>query len=132
MPFEEVPHSADCAIRAWAPDLVSLLAEAARGLNAVSGVRLRTGPRVRRDVAIQASDDEGLLVSFLSELVYAQEQEHLGFDDFALQAGQGRLSGTMYGAPLEAIAKPIKAVTYHNLEIRRTSAGREAEIVFDV
>ena len=38
----------------------------------------------------------------------------------------------MDGAPLETVNKMIKAVTYHNLQIRQTARGYEVEIVFDV
>jgi SHS2 domain-containing protein len=36
------------------------------------------------------------------------------------------------GAPIQTQSKEIKAVTYHNLEIRETSRGLEVSIVFDV
>jgi len=36
------------------------------------------------------------------------------------------------GAPIESIAKEIKAVTYHNLAVRETARGLETTIVFDV
>jgi SHS2 domain-containing protein len=36
------------------------------------------------------------------------------------------------GAPVAAIARDIKAVTYHNLVVRETERGLEATIVFDV
>jgi SHS2 domain-containing protein len=42
------------------------------------------------------------------------------------------LKADLSGASLEALAKQIKAVTYHNLHRRRTNRGLETEIVFDV
>ena len=39
---------------------------------------------------------------------------------------------TLSGAPLISLVKAIKAVTYHNLKIRRSKQGFEVEIVFDV
>jgi SHS2 domain-containing protein len=38
----------------------------------------------------------------------------------------------MDGAALVSMSKAIKAVTYHNLQIRKTERGVEVEIVFDV
>jgi SHS2 domain-containing protein len=38
----------------------------------------------------------------------------------------------MEGAPLKALSKAIKAVTWHNLKVEKTARGLEVEIVFDV
>jgi SHS2 domain-containing protein len=130
--FEELPHTADWALRVWAPDLAGLFAESARGMNAIAGARPAAGPRVERTFEAQASDPESLLVRFLSELVYAAEQERLVFDRFEITLDDTHLRVGMSGAPLTALTKEIKAVTYHNLRIRPSERGYEVEIVFDV
>jgi SHS2 domain-containing protein len=132
MGFQEVPHTADCAMRVWAPNFASLCEEAARALNSAAGAQIARGARVSRTVSMHAPDPEGLLVAFLTEVVYAQEQMHLGFDQFDLKVSDGRISGTLRGAPLEVLSRPIKAVTYHELEIQRTGSGLEVVIVLDV
>ena len=38
----------------------------------------------------------------------------------------------MEGGAVRSMEKEIKAVTFHNLEIRETGRGLEVEIVFDV
>jgi SHS2 domain-containing protein len=134
--FEELPHTADWAIRVTAPDLAGLFAEAARGMNALTGARPAPGPRARRTVNLSAPDAESLLVAFLSELVYAAEQEKITFTGFQVgtfeRSGGWELKAEMDGAPLASVDKTIKAVTYHNLKIRKTGRGYEVEIVFDV
>ncbi len=130
--FREVSHTADVAIDVWAPDLESLFAEAACGFNAVAGAKLTEGARLVRDLSLQDLDDESLLVAFLTDLVYAQEQERLGFDVFDLRISDHRLVGTAHGAGLLALMKPIKAVTYHGLEIHPGRGPLEVQIVFDV
>jgi protein archease len=132
MGFQEIDHTADCAIRVWAKDLPSLIAEAARGMNLAAGVKIQSGSRVRRAVSVRAADAEGLLVQFLTELIFAQEHDNLGFDGFEIQMSRGSLSGRLAGGLLESVAKPIKAVTYNNLSIEQTARGYETEIVFDV
>jgi SHS2 domain-containing protein len=136
--FEELPHTADWALRVWAPDLPGLFAQAARGMHALSGARPAAGPRRLRTIELQAPDAESLLVGFLSELVFAAEGERLIFNRIKVRLhdpdpGPGlRLSATMSAAPLSSLTRAIKAVTYHNLSIRRTAGGYEVEIVFDV
>lgn len=137
MPFEELSHTADWCLRVWAADLDHLFAEAARGMNALAGISLAAKPRVRRTISASANDPEGLLVSFLSELVFFAEKDHLAFDNFELSIDPEfsqplHLSGTLHGASILTLDKAIKAVTYHNLQIQQTARGVEVEIVFDV
>ena len=132
MGFEEISHTADWAVRVWAPDLPSLFMEAALAMNALSGVRLQDGARLKREFEAQGSDAESLLVAFLSELVYYQEQEGLAFNAFKLQVAGTRLQVEMEGAQILSVDKAIKAVTYHSLKILETDQGLETTIVFDV
>ena len=132
MGFEEVSHTADWSARVWAPDLPTLFKEAARAMNSLSGTVIGTNGRVSRALQVEGPDLESLLVAFLSELVYYQEQENLTFDDFDLRVAGQWLKVAMEGAPIESVDKAIKAVTYHNLKIERTTEGFETTIVFDV
>ena len=132
MGFEEISHTADWSLRVWADDLPALLVESARGMNWLCGVELVGDPRVKKHFETVEADRESLLVAFLSELVYYAEQEHLGYDHFEITLENDRLKVEMDGAPLKSVSKTIKAVTWHNLEIRVTARGLEVEIVFDV
>lgn len=132
MPFEEIAHTADWSLRVWAADVESLFAEAARGMYALAGARPAAGPRRTRTFETSGPDAETLLVAFLSELVYAAEQEGLVFEHFEVEIAEQKLKVEMESAPLAAVNKMIKAVTYHNLQIRQTARGYEVEIVFDV
>ena len=132
MGFEEVSHTADWSAHVWAQDRPSLFAECARAMNALSGTLIGSGPRIQQTFEAEAPDTESLLVAFLSELVYFQEQENLAFDRFEVQVKSGRLNVEMEGAQIESVDKAIKAVTFHNLKIRETDRGCETTIVFDV
>jgi SHS2 domain-containing protein len=132
MGFEEISHTADWSVRVWAQDLPSLFAQSARAMNSLSGTVTSNGPRVKRTFESEAPDEESLLVAFLSELVYYQEQEKLAFDIFKLEVKSKRLKVEMEGAQIVSLDKAIKAVTYHNLQIKETDQGFETTIVFDV
>jgi SHS2 domain-containing protein len=93
---------------------------------------LQSNHRQSRRVEVHFQDQESLLVSFLAELLYLCELENLGFDTFDLQIQGERLIAKLSGAHIESITKEIKAVTYHNLVVRDTVSGLEANIVFDV
>jgi len=130
--YREREHTADWELEVWAPDLAGLLEQAALGMLALSGARLREGPRQRRALSLQAEDAERLLVAFLSELLWLGEAEGLGFDRYDLQVDGFTLQAGLGGAPIASLAKEIKAVTFHNLRIVTGARGLEARIVFDV
>ena len=133
MPFEEISHTADWSIRVWAEDLAGLLTESARGMYTLATAESSAGPRVRRELVLDGVDAESLLVAFLEELLYLSESEGLIFDDFSgLKVEGSKLTGMMEGRALLSQEKEIKAVTFHNLEIRQSERGLEVEIVFDV
>jgi SHS2 domain-containing protein len=131
MGFEEISHTADWSVRVWAQDLPSLFAEAGRAMNALAGTKT-AGSHLKRMFESEGPDAESLLVAFLSELVYYQEQENLAFDTFEVQVEDQRLRVEMEGAQIASLDKAIKAATYHNMKIEETIRGVEVEIVFDV
>lgn len=130
--FREREHTADWELQVWAPELAALFEQAARGMYALTGTRPQDGPRQERELEVQAEDLEGLLVAFLSELLYLGEIEGLCFEVFEISLGDGILRARLQGAPIASQVKEIKAVTYHNLVVRETERGFEANLVFDV
>jgi SHS2 domain-containing protein len=131
--FREHAHTADWELEVWAPDLSSLLEQAARGMYTLSGVKLQAGTLQERLLQFQAMDAEGLLVHFLEELLWLEEHEQLGFDHFSIKIDpEFNLRATLKGSRIISLDKEIKAVTYHNLQVESTGIGLKAVIVFDV
>lgn len=130
--FIEVEHTADWALKVWAPNLSELFALSARGMYWLMETSLQPGPSTERTIELEAEDIEILLVSFLSELLYFGESEGLGFDSFQVTVTGSRLSALARGAPVAEQKKEIKAVTYHNLAVQQTAQGLTVTIVFDV
>ena len=134
--FREHEHTADWELEVWAPTLPALFEQAARGMYALSGIVLKPFPRKVRQMKLAAVDPESLLVGFLQELLYLEETAGLGFDQFDIRIRDLDLDAILTGAPILAISKEIKAVTYHNLKIGESERGSdsalEVRIVFDV
>jgi SHS2 domain-containing protein len=133
-PYQEVEHTADWALRVWAPTLEGLFADAARGMYALLGAPPEApGGGDWRAVAVAGEDAEALLVAWLQELLYATEADGVAFDDFQVEALEPTaLRGRAHAVPAGRPEKVIKAATYHNLAIRRVDGGYETTIVFDV
>ena len=133
--FRENAHTADWELEVWAPDFPALLEQAARGMYLLSGVHLAEGPRLTQTLSLSAQDSESLLVQFLSSLLWFEENQHLGFDNFDIKIlgdEPYRLSANLEGSTIISMDKEIKAVTYHNLAIQTTQDGLRVVIVFDV
>ena len=130
--FEERRHTADWALRVWAPDLNGILEHAARGMYSLMTIERDVSPRAVREVEISAPDREGVLVNFLSELLFLLDQEGLVFDTFDLEASPTHVSARLEAVPALSIGKEIKAVTYHKLALVESPQGLEVTLVFDV
>jgi SHS2 domain-containing protein len=134
MGFEEVEHTADKALRIVGINLKELMISAAQGMTQLMvGDVSKISSKIKKSIEMQAVDAESLLVEWLSELAYWAETEMLVFKKFKVtHITATRLQATVWGATVRELEKHIKAVTYHNLEIRQTPKGLEATVVFDV
>jgi SHS2 domain-containing protein len=130
--FIEIEHTADWELKVWGTELSDIFEQAALGLFSLTGMVLKSKPRLSRMIEMQNVDSESLLVDFLSELLYFSEAEEIGFDSFDIRIHGSILKATLYGAPVDTMTREIKAVTYHNLAINQGVLGLEVSIVFDV
>lgn len=130
--FDEIEHTADWALRVWAPSLPLLFSKAAEGMYWLMQTTIEAQPRVERTIEGDGVDCETLLVSFLSDLLFLGESEGLGFDQFDLTLSEDHLRAVVRGAQIAEQKKEIKAVTYHNLAVQHDEAGYQVTIVFDV
>lgn len=130
--YREIAHTADWELEVWAPDLGSLLVQAALGMYQLTGTQITPLPRIKRMIQLQCEEQETLLIEFLNELLYLGDSEQLAFDEFALQIDGNQIEAEMLGGKIKSMSKEIKAATYHNLNIKRTKQGLIANIVFDV
>ena len=130
--FREVPHTADRAVMVWAPTLDELFLQAAYGMYQVIGIKSLSLKQYYRNISLFAADQEGLLVSFLSELLYFLEKDQLVFQEFQLSREDESLRIEMSGKKVSSAYSEIKAVTYNELEIRYSKGLYRATIVFDI
>ena len=133
--FEEIPHTADWSFRAFGRDLRELFENAAFAMFSLEGaIPLPEGAaEISRRVAVEGIDYESLLVNWLSELLYLQEQERETYQRFQIETiSPTALQATIFGTPRGKIEKIIKAATYHNLQIKQMADGWEVVVVVDV
>lgn len=132
--FEEIPHTADWAFRVFGREVRELFENAAHALFALEGARPPADAReTMREVRVTALDYESLLVNWLTELLWLQETHREMYRRFEIVTlTPTELHARVFGVPLAGLDKIIKAITYHNLQVKQTETGWEAVVVVDV
>jgi SHS2 domain-containing protein len=128
----ELAHTADWSLKVWAPNLLRLFEAAALGMYGLMEIERADNRRTAIPLELEAIDGESLLVAFLNELLYLNEDQGLAFDRFDLVIEHNRIRGILHGAAVKRQRKEIKAVTFHDLEILFLNGRYETTIVFDV
>ena len=130
--YLELEHTADWALKVWAPDLPTLLITAARGMYALSGIQTDPNSIQAKSIQLESTDAEGLLVDFLSELLFLAELEHVAAIEYKISLKDYSLIAEIRTRNIIKIQKEIKAITYHNLKIIQKKDLFETVIIFDV
>ena len=73
--YQEIAHTADWALRVWAPDIYRLLISAVEGMYALSELELSDSETQEVRFSVNALDKESLLVELMSELLFFSESQ---------------------------------------------------------
>jgi SHS2 domain-containing protein len=135
--FEVLNHTADIGLIVYGEDLKSLFENAGKAffhlITDLKKVRLRTEKRIE----IRKESLERLMVDWLTELLYLHEVENLLFKGFKVESvGEkgltARVKGEAFQTGVHVIKTGVKAVTYHQIEVRKEKEGWRAQIIFDL
>lgn len=139
--FVEDVSVADIAFEVTAPDLATLMAEAAQAVTATMVKDLASvRPRDAVELKVEAPDEERLLHKFLEEVVYHKDARLLllGHFDVRVSGEEGalRAEATARGEKLDAARHEqvvdVKAVTWHRFRVAREPQGWRAFVVLDI
>jgi len=131
--YEFLHHIADAKFRAYGSTLEETFESAAL---AMFNIMIDTScyqPDQVRDIEITALDIKGLLVDWLSELLYLFEVDELLFCEFKIDSIMEKRDGFILKAHASGVAidtskhvfdTQVKAVTFHDLEVRKEQDGR--------
>lgn len=130
-------HTADIGIEAWGASRAELFVAAARGL-----LEVLWGPRPPAAehwsaVQVEGGDREELLVNWLQELLFRLEVERFLATDFVIgRISDTGLSGRLGGVTLvpgrHRLAREVKAVTWHRLEVAGAPGAWRACLYLDL
>lgn len=140
MPYRFFEHTADLGVEIEASSFEGLLAEGLRALtDSITEVdEVRLDLELSVDLASRSRED--LLVDWLNEVVFLFDTQAvlLGQADLEVESQadgwhlRGAARGESYDPDRHRIKTLVKAVTYHQLEIRASRAGWTARVIFDI
>jgi len=130
-------HTGDIGFEVRAPSVEELFRSAARGLYGILVERPPESGDATEEFDLRESGPDLLLRAFLAELLYrflARRCIIAAFDDLRVGDGQvtARGAAAAFDPQRHGLRTELKAVTYHQLEVRRDGPGWFARVIFDV
>lgn len=135
--WEILEHPADIGLRARGPTLAGLFENAAAGMMEIAASPAGIREHEQKPMVAEAPDREALLVTFLEEILWLVDgQGWLPARVAIREMSETAVTATAFGEPRDTSRHQmrliIKAVTYHQLAVRQTEQGWEAEVYFDI
>jgi len=135
--FEVLEHTADIGLIVYGEDLQALFENAGEAFFHLMTDLKKVRPRTERRIEIGKENLERLMVDWLTGLLYLHDVEHLLFKKFQVESvGEDGLRARVKGEPFQegihVMKTGVKAVTYHQIEVRETKEGWRARIIFDL
>jgi len=119
--YELIEHTADVAVKGYGRDLNEMFANAALGMFNVMTDTSAVKSVGEYRVEVESTDLEGLLVDWLTELLYLFDTQDVLLRGFDVSIDGNKLTATVRGEKLDRERHPlksdVKAATYHMLEI---------------
>ncbi len=135
--FRVLEHTADIGFEAFGATREEVFANAAHALMNFFEGRQAIRPAEQVPIHVEGSDSSALLVNWLSEILYLQDTEGWLFRDFEVRSLQETsLDAVARGEKLDPgrhhIKLLVKAITYHQLALEKTSHGWRAQVYVDI
>ncbi len=137
--YEYIDHTADIVVRAYGDSLEESYAAAGDALfeTITGGTDIRPEREIRFEV--ESIDREGLLVSFLSNLLVTFEVDGLVLSEFTIRLTDERhlvaeAMGEFFDEARHCQGYHVKGVSYHMLEIEDGDGGKPShvQVLFDI
>ncbi len=135
--FRFLDHTGDLAMEVFGQDLKDLFENAGRALFHVITDPSVVDERVEKEIALTYSDLATLMVDWLGELLYFHDVEGLLFRRFQVKSltdknFKARAWGDFFNEGQHIIRTGVKAVTFHQLEVKQQRGRWRARVVLDL
>lgn len=135
--FEFIDHTADIGFVVFGEDLKRLFENAGEAFFTVITDLEKVRRTTERKIEIKGESLERLMVDWLNELLYLHEVENLLFSQFEVETvNEKGLKARAKGEPFEEGRHPIKtevkAVTFHQIQVKQEDGLWRARVILDL
>ncbi len=135
--FEILEHPADLGIEARGANLAEAFESAAEGLMSLLVDPATVQPSETRHVELSASDAGQLLVKWLGEILYFFDGENFVSSKFAItrwsdDSLRAEVAGEKLNLSRHATRMDVKAITYHQLQVKQKQRGGKVRVYLDI
>lgn len=143
--FEQLSHTADLKIRVYGKTIKELFRNAligmfqsigpqAVGCETINGRLVCPSLPIKHEITVNSMNRDCLLVDFLSEAVYLSDVHNQAYLDATINhLDDHTINAILHGVKIDGFeVVEIKAVTYHDLEIKKVDDLWQVDIVFDI
>lgn len=130
-------HTTDVKIRISANALPELFLLGLKSLNQLlgpDGIQQQHTASVKVRIELESPDTTSLLIDFLSEVLTMSQVHKAIFFNFEIdEITDCKISGMLRGLNVEVFDKDVKAITYHESDVKVNEKGKwETVIIFDI
>lgn len=135
--YKLIDHTADFGIQIFGSDSQALFVNAALALfDVITEMNVLTG-RDFCDITVSGEDWSDLMINWLREMLYLWNgEERLVKSVRILSLSENKIFAKIYFDAYDpdrhTIKTEIKAVTYHQIQVKRSPSGWEARVIFDI
>ncbi len=149
--YEQLDISGDVGLRVRGKTLEELFENAAAGMSELITDASRTKETEKKEVVLSSDNNENLLIQWLNELIFLfdtygfigkrfnlslQRPDNVGAaaenrNSYPIRL-EAKVSGGIFDPKINESRLLIKAATYYGLSLKKTDAGWEATVVFDI
>lgn len=133
--YEILEHTADVRMLVQGDSLEDLFSEALYGMMEILEPKVDDQKKAtERATTLEAMDTTALLIDFLNEVLLSTHINKEAYNKVTFkELSQHSLEAILSGIAVQSFGEDIKAVTYHEAEVKRTEDGTwETMIVFDI
>ncbi len=140
MQYEVIDISGDAGIKAYGKTCEEAFANAGMGMYSLITDIGNIDERRQVDVEVKSDAIEGLLVSFLNELIFRFDAygfignriEITAFSPQPPAFVEAKIYGEEFDIDRHERRLLVKAATYHNIRVEKTGDKWEIEVIFDI
>lgn len=136
-PYRLIDHTADLGMEVRGRNLDDLFIQAAWSFFDIMIEAGHIDLKRKKEIHVEAPDQEALMVAWLDELLFQFEARHLVFGKFQIQSiNKNSLQASAWGEAFNpdkhSFKTAVKAVTYHQLRLWKEKGIWRARVIFDI